>query len=117
MNRFTFIDELWYRWAIGLVGATIGCLTVLGLLGLLVYLDVFSTSLARITGVGAIAGALVGVSAPALVLHAIEAAMWLLAGLFGAMGNIDIETPPRQPRWLLVAFFFGIVYLFILALL
>ena len=117
MNRFTFVDELWNRCAIGLVGATIGCLTVLGLLGLLVYLDVFSTSLARITGVGAIAGALVGVSAPALVFHAIEAAMWLLAGLFGAMGNVDIETLPRQPRWLLVAFFFGIVYLFILALL
>ena len=101
----------------GLIGALIGCLAVLILLGPLVYLDVFSTSLARITGAGAIAGALVGACAPAFVSYGTEVAMWFLAGLFGAMGNVDIEVPPKQPRWLLVAFSFGIVYFFVLALL
>ena len=43
--------------------------------------------------------------------------MWFLAGLFGAMGNVDIEVPPKQPRWLMAAFSIGVVYFFVLALL
>ena len=117
INPSAIAGEFWYRGAVGILGALIGALLGLILAGPLVYLEVVNNSLARTIGAGAIAGALVGAGVPAFVLYGTQAALWFLAGLVGVMGDVKIGDPPERPRWLLVAFSFGAIYFFALAML
>jgi hypothetical protein len=83
----------------------------------MIYLGVVGSSLARAAGAGAIAGAAIGVVLPAVVLYAIQVAMYFFAGFFSAMSGADLGSPPARPRWLFVAFVFGAVYLLALSIL
>ena len=107
----TIADEFWYRGALGLLGALLGGFAGLLFALPLMYFAVVSTSVANAVLAGSVAGAIVGALAPSTLIYGVQAFMYFVLGFFGAMaGGIGFDPPTPSPKWLWVAFAFGIAY-------
>ena len=112
------VGELWYRGAVGILGALVGGLFALVVAFPLAYLGAISSPLSTASLAGVIAGALVGMVVPATVVYAVQAAAYFLLGFFdGLAGGGGLDPPSSTPRWLWVAFLFGAAYFVALMLL
>lgn len=107
----TIADEFWYRGALGLIGALLGCFAGMLIALPLMYFAVVSTSLAKAVLAGSLAGAIVGALAPSTLIYGVQAFMYFVLGFLGAMaGGSGIDPPTPSPKWLWVAFVFGVAY-------
>lgn len=96
------------------VGLVLGTLLLLPLL----FFGVASTSPGRWFGAAALAGSATGVLLPAQTLGALQLLLHFVWGFFAVLvQGVGIEPPASTPRWLMVAFAFGVLYAVALLLL
>jgi hypothetical protein len=96
---------------VGVLGGLVGGLGALVLAFPLAYLGAISTPVSTASLAGVIAGALVGVFFPGSVFYAVQGSAYFLLGFFEAFaGGAGLDPPSSTPRWLWVAFIFGVAY-------
>lgn len=113
-----FVDEVWYRGGLAVLGAFLGLISGLFLTAPLIYFELLLTSFSHAAFAGAITGAIVGALFPSSLVYGVQAVFYFAAGIVGALtGFAPMDPPPETPGWLWAAVFFGVAYGAALALL
>jgi hypothetical protein len=105
-----WIDDLYFRIGVGILGALAGGFIGLVVLWPLIYLEVVNAPLGRLLLTAAAAGAWTGILTPNWLMVMLEGIIWFVWGMLGGMHEQG-DLPSDTPRWLQVAFVFGVGYL------